>query len=205
MICGGANSTIYDNNTETIHTKYKDCYKFQKREWTKMKKGIDKPKFYLGTGNLATKDKFLIHGGLTEDIHEKNFTFADSSEWMGLNTYNSPTRTFPVGGHCNIMISQTQFMVTGGVVPNGDGTFTVTNNTHYCEMDLKKECIAGPHLKLPRRAHGCYRRTISGKQYLYVIGGFFNYRTNRTDVVEYLDMSESESKRQWKLSKFSFC
>ena len=208
IICGGANSTIHKNGSETNFTKHKDCYEFKKREWKLMKNiSLDKPKFYFGTGiNLVIKDKLLIHGGLTEDIQDKFYNFADSSEWIGLNTHMSNIPALSLGGHCNIMIDKTHFMVTGGLVPLGRNASRVTNKTYYCQMDEKnlKKCIAGPDLKHRRRAHSCYQRTISGKQILHVIGGYVNNQfTNSTDE-EYLDMSVDESKRQWEVGKFSF-
>ena len=204
IICGGANSTIHKNGSETNFTKHKDCYEFKKREWKLMKNiSLDKPKFYFGTGiNLVIKDKLLIHGGLTEDIQDTTFSFANSSELIGFNTHTSEKVTFPVAGHCNIMINETHFMVTGGLVPYGKSS-EVTNKTYYCQTDLNK-CIPGPYLNYPRRAHGCFQMTILGKPYLFVIGGYIDNKQQTSNDVEYLDMSESDmSKRQWKAGEFS--
>ena len=206
IICGGANSIIYENNTEIFQTKNKQCYKFHNREWKLMKNiSLDEPKFYFGTGiNLVIKDKFLIHGGLTEDIQDKFFSFADASEWIGNDSHVSPKDTFPlpVGGHCNIRINETYFMVTGGLVPHGRNASVVTNKTYFCQMDMKK-CSRGPDLNCPRRAHGCFQKNISGKQYLYVTGGYKSNSFTSEDV-EYLDMSD-RSNRQWKFGESHFC
>ena len=206
-ICGGAFSNISDDGSETILTKYKDCYAFQNRAWNKAGKSLVEPKFYFGTGNVVIKDKLLIHGGLTEDIQDMTFSFADSSEWIGSNTQSSPLHTLPaaVGSHCNIRINNTHFMMTGGMVPLGIAKLTndtnVTGNTYFCQTDLK--CSPGPRLNHPRKSHGCYQRTISGKQFLFVIGGYIdNHIANSSHDVEFLDMSENSSKRQWTLGEF---
>ena len=209
-ICGGAYSNIsQDDGSETILDKNKYCYAFQNRSWNKMGKSLVEPKFYFGTGNVVMKDKLLIHGGLTKDIQDTTFSFAESSEWIGSNTKSSPLDTFPaaVGSHCNIRINKTHFMMTGGMVPLGNAKVTnrtkVTGNTYYCQMDLK--CSPGPRLKHPRKSHGCYQKSISGKQYLFVIGGYIrNHIPNSTHDVEYLDMSDA-SKRQWELGEFWLC
>ena len=200
IICGGANSRINNSGSETIQTTYKECYAFQKRAWIKIEKSLDEPKFLFGTGNLVIKDKLLIHGGLTEDIQDTTFSFANSSELIGFNTHTSKKVTFPVAGHCNIMINETHFMVTGGLVPYGKSS-EVTNKTYYCQTDLNK-CIPGPYLNYPRRAHGCFQMTILGKPYLFVIGGYIDNKQQTSNDVEYLDMSDM-SKRQWIVGEFS--
>ena len=99
-------------------------------------------------------------------------------------------------------------MMTGGMVPLGNAKVTnytnVTGNTYFCQMDLK--CSPGPRLNHPRKSHGCYQRTISGKQYLFVIGGYINnHIPNSTHEVEYLDMSDTSKRQQWKLGEFLQC
>ena len=199
IICGGGYGTIYDDNhDESIQNKTKKCYKFQAREWKEMEKGIDEPKFYFGTGNLVIKEeeeKFLIHGGLTEFIQDKSSRFADSSEWFGNNTHSLYNDTLPVGGHCNIQINDTHFMVTGGLIPNGK-TSKVTNKTYFCHTTNLTKCSPGPSLNIERRAHSCFQKA----QYLYVVGGYItpNRTTPDTDV-EYLHLGD----KNWTVGTYS--
>ena len=193
IICGGANSTIYDNNTETILTVYQNCYEFKKRAWKKTEKSLDVPKYNLATGNLVIKDKLLIHGGQTDEHN-----FVNSSELIGLNTQSS-NDTLPVSGHCIIMINETYFMVTGGMIPDGNGSFTVTNKTFFCRTDLKN-CIPGTPLNHQRTAHSCYQK----KPYLNVVGGYIdNYKINSTYEVEKLNLTDNSKDKKWTLGKYS--
>ena len=187
IICGGANGTINrDNSTEIIDYVSKDCYEFKERGWSIMtKKMLNERKYNFGTGNLVIKNQLLVHGGQGQQNN-----FVNSSEMVGLKTQSS-NYTLPVSGHCNIMINEKSFMVTGGTIPDGKGGMQVTNKTYYCQTDLKK-CIPGPPLFHPRRAHGCYQKW----PYLYVVGGYIATNIyNSTDEVEYLNLEDLE--RHW--------
>ena len=185
MICGGAPEWQFYN-------AYQDCFKLQpeakSNEWKKVGRGLDRPVYAMGSGNVVLKSRLLINGG-NRDLH-----FLKSSHLIGLDStlLNLPDMPKAIMNHCIVQINETHLIVTGGnLAPSCD----IETNKTFLYNTRTGVWSNGPDLIQARTYHGCSKIIFNGKPIVLVTGGASNGHADNIKTVEFLDLSAPNA--QW--------
>ena len=175
MICGGL---------EVNQTDIQDCYTLENRTWNKITKGLQ-GRTNMGTGNVVIYGKLLLSGG-----SDANFKFFKSTKLVDKSsTLMIKDIPYTLTRHCNALLNNTHFMVTGGL---GD----VTKSETLIFNLFNRKWSSGPSMNQDRSAHGCVKMILGDKPILWVTGGW-NDDFKARQSTEYLDLSNIN--QGWKL------
>ena len=178
IICGG------EKMPKSTDKRYDRCYTLEDLDWKQMKPStLANKRKNAGNGNIVINDQyFLVSGGI---VHHGGGGIIKDQELVPLdgNIISSSLNSPSYFGHCNIQLTKTTILITGGI----QTWPKYSSRTWFQNFETMKQ-EDGPEMNADRQQHACGKLKINGDTVLVVAGGFSKDPTEKLVSTEFLNL-----------------